>query len=310
MNVERKFTALKSFGRQCPPLTVYRKAASDLFKPCHFYRVVSLFLIPALTSGLIASDASTPVVIGPSLHVFRRQLVTVFAVIRQRLVSNMFRSWYSYRPVSQLFRLNRGVGLSVALAAERNQVAQVVRSVKSSRNLVMDIQEVCPFLKLPSTVLALVAVAQSCARGLARPVRSVAKRGLSILMNTHADGLSDTQCVCPTGIGAVVHSPNLRQLSLKYFQAVRALQSNTRNAGRTLTLIRTITGRSITMIGKVLSAAMQAVSRRVSPLIAEIAETRAVFSVFWFPRNGLVANLAKTAHFHGHFTKITGEAVR
>lgn len=332
MNVERKFTALKDLGRQCSPLSrpvvvsgsyfappirvVYRKAASDLFKPCHFYRVVSLFLIPALTSGLIASDASSPVVIGSWLHVFRRQFVTVFAVIRQRLVSNMFRSRYSYGPVSQLFRLNRGVGLSVALATQRNQIIEMIASAQSARDSMMNVKtgisllNTRTLLKLPSTILTLIAIALTRPSGLLKPIRAMARARFPILMKFYSNGFADTQSIGPTTVGAKTKITSPRRVHLHPLLTSLTGLNYTNHARIALTFIGAEPRRPITVIGKVLSAAMRAISRQVSPLITEIAETRAVLSVLWFPRNGLVTNLAVTAHFHGHFTKIMGEAVR
>lgn len=226
----------------------------------HFFRIVFGLLIFPLVPNLIAGQASTSVVIRSRFDVFRRQLMAVFAVIGERLLSGVFWARHSGGPVFQLFRLNRGVSLPVTFPAQGNQIAQVIGASQPSRNLMVRIKARGSFRKLTPAILAPISIASTTARGLTFPIRAAFAR-LTVLVDPYPDRPAHRKRVSPTCIRTIVRCPDLRRPSLKFFRAMRTLQYNSRdNPISALTFVRAITRRSIAVIWEVGITTMKALS--------------------------------------------------
>lgn len=198
--------------------------------------------------SIVASPTATPVVVVSSQCVLRRVFVAVLAMIRQWRTAYVFRARHPSGPVSKFLRLNFGVSLPVALATKGNQIAQVIRSVKSSRGLVVSIKQCGSLHKLKPAILALVSIASTTTSGLTFPIRSALAR-LAVFMDSHTDRPAHRKGVSPTGIRTIISCPDLRRPSLKFFRAMRTLQFSSRdNAISTLALVRAVTGRSVAVI--------------------------------------------------------------
>jgi hypothetical protein len=224
-------------------------------------------------TSIIAGPAAPPIIIRAPQCVARGVLVSVLAVVWEWLLTDVTRSRNTGRPVSQLFRLYGRIRFAMTFSAQRDEVAQMVRTSQPEWDLVMHVQSALSTLwtkaplKLYSAVLALITIASTSARCLTLPIASRIRARLLIVMESDSNGLADRQSVCPTRIGAIAHRQNLRWPPIECFQAVRAHQSDSRNnTGLALTFIRAITRRSTAMIGVVSRPAMETLLRWVFTL--------------------------------------------